>query len=144
MAALLAASQEAHATYLLGLADPFTTGAVSGQRALGSGAYDVVQLAINLNARAFSSLRSQESNSVGSNFFVGDPADALVQATVSSGTADLTVEESDLIGTGSTPSGVSSAGFDGSVVCDGDGRDHAELCGEPVTGGERSGRERRS
>ena len=57
MAALLEASQQAHATYLVGLADPFTAGSVSGQRAaLGSGAYDVVQLAINLNTRPFSNL----------------------------------------------------------------------------------------
>ncbi len=91
MAALLAASQEAHATYLLGLADPFTTGAASGQRALGSGAYDVVQLAINLNARALPSLRTENQNSVGSDFLDRDSPDALVQTTVSSGTADLTV-----------------------------------------------------
>ena len=143
MAALLAASQEAHATYLIGLADPLITGSVPGQRAHGQGGpFDVVQLALDLNARIFSSHHSHGLNSATPNFSVVDPADAVVPITVSIGTAVLRVEESDLNGTGSTPSGGGeTSGVDGSVVCDGGGRDLAELCGEPVTGGERAGRD---
>ena len=106
MAALLAASQEAHATYLIGLADPLITGSVPGQRAHGQGGpFDVVQLALDLNARIFSSHHSHGLNSATPNFSVVDPADAVVPITVSIGTAVLRVEESDLNGTGSTPSG---------------------------------------
>ena len=68
---------------------------------------------------------------------VTDGADAR-----SIGTAVLTVEESDLAGTGSTPAGSwRDVGVDWAFVCDGLGRDLAELCGDPVAGGDRPGRD---
>ncbi len=52
MAALLAASHDANATYLAGQADPFTTGAIGGGRAsLGSGGpFEITRIAFNPSA----------------------------------------------------------------------------------------------
>ena len=106
MAALLAASQDAHATYMLGQADPFTTGSVPGQRAQGSGgAFDVAQLTPKSSNVGESGSNTDEPSPNPPPFVDVSPADSFLPTTASIGIAALTVKESDLDGNGSTPGG---------------------------------------
>ena len=107
MAALLAASQDAHATYAAGQADPLTTGSVGGSRAsLGSGGFiDTTQVA--LGPEPPPPPRGGEQLPPGVPTFSEDPPETtpvpVVAASIGSGS--LTVGEADLDVIGSTPGG---------------------------------------
>ena len=107
MAALLAASQDAHATYSAGQADPLTTGSVGGTRAsLGSGDFvEPIQVALGQEPPP-PPRGGEQLPAIVPTFPEDTPVTTPVPVIAASiGSGSLTVSESDLDVVGSTPGG---------------------------------------